>query len=222
MYEDYENDMDMITGGGCPMMTGGGPKKKKKTTKKRAAPKKKSGVTKKRAATKKRSRSGSASATLRKTVSGSKRTTNPTKRRLSCTAYQTKPICTVNSYRYGGKKKSCAWKNKKCGPQSMTKTYKKKKAGPGRKRKVPKLPKSGKKYEMTEGSRRQVWNGTAFRTSGGLTKKDLKFNKDTGRIVSKKVSAMSKKRYQAGKTGLVPKTKEGMAALRKKRSKSRK
>ena len=37
------------------------------------------------------------------------------------------------------------------------------------------------------GSRRKVWNGTAERTVGGLTKKDLKQNK-YGRIVSVKRS----------------------------------
>ena len=34
---------------------------------------------------------------------------------------------------------------------------------------------------MVVGSRAQVWHGTADKTSGGLTKKDLKFNKKTGR-----------------------------------------
>lgn len=37
------------------------------------------------------------------------------------------------------------------------------------------------------GSRRKVWNGTAERTTGGLTRKDLKQNK-YGRIVSVKRS----------------------------------
>jgi len=37
------------------------------------------------------------------------------------------------------------------------------------------------------GSRRKVWNGTAEKTSGGLTRKDLKQNK-YGRIVSVKRS----------------------------------
>ena len=42
------------------------------------------------------------------------------------------------------------------------------------------------------GSRAQVMHGTAKRTSGGLTKKDLKYNK-RGEIVSKKKSANMKK-----------------------------
>ena len=42
-------------------------------------------------------------------------------------------------------------------------------------------------YKMTVGSHVQVWNGTAKRTSGGLTRKDLMKHK--GRIVSKKKHA---------------------------------
>ena len=44
----------------------------------------------------------------------------------------------------------------------------------------------------TEGTRAEVMHGTAQRTSGGLTKSDLKYNK-SGRIVSKKVSQQAKK-----------------------------
>jgi hypothetical protein len=43
----------------------------------------------------------------------------------------------------------------------------------------------GKKWKELFGSREQVYNGTAFKTPGGLTKKDLFFNKN-GRIVSAK------------------------------------
>ena len=43
----------------------------------------------------------------------------------------------------------------------------------------------------TEGTRAEVMHGTAIRTSGGLTKKDLKYNK-SGRIVSKKKSQIAK------------------------------
>lgn len=42
------------------------------------------------------------------------------------------------------------------------------------------------------GSRACVMHGTAKHTSGGLTKKDLKYTKD-GRIVSKKASAAAAK-----------------------------
>jgi len=53
-----------------------------------------------------------------------------------------------------------------------------------------------KKKIPAVGSRAQVWHGTAKHTSGGLYKKDLKKNKKTGRIVSKKASAHSKKMYK--------------------------
>jgi hypothetical protein len=42
--------------------------------------------------------------------------------------------------------------------------------------------------QLTVGSRIQVWHGTAKKTSGGLTKGDLKYNQKTGRIVSVKAS----------------------------------
>ena len=35
----------------------------------------------------------------------------------------------------------------------------------------------GKKFELVTGSRAQVWHGTAFETSGGLTKSKLHKNK---------------------------------------------
>ena len=46
---------------------------------------------------------------------------------------------------------------------------------------------------MVVGTRAQVMHGTADKTSGGLTKSDLKYNKKTGRIVSKRRSALGKK-----------------------------
>jgi hypothetical protein len=46
--------------------------------------------------------------------------------------------------------------------------------------------------KVTVGSKAQVWHGTAKRTSGGLTKKDLMKTKK-GRIVSKKKHALGKK-----------------------------
>lgn len=45
---------------------------------------------------------------------------------------------------------------------------------------------------LTVGSRAQVMHGTAKMTSGGLTKSDLKYNKN-GNIVSKKKSEDAKK-----------------------------
>ena len=46
------------------------------------------------------------------------------------------------------------------------------------------------KYDMLEGSRAQVWHGTAHQTPGGLKKVDLKMTR--GRIVSKKKSELAK------------------------------
>ena len=48
----------------------------------------------------------------------------------------------------------------------------------------------GKKFDMLEGSRAQVWHGTAYKTSGGLHKDDLMMHR--GRIVSKRKSAIAK------------------------------
>lgn len=50
------------------------------------------------------------------------------------------------------------------------------------------------------GSRAQVMHGTAHHTSGGLTKRDLKYNK-WGRIVSKKRSTLAKKTRRLEKAG---------------------
>ena len=50
------------------------------------------------------------------------------------------------------------------------------------------------------GSRAQVIHGTAHHTTGGLTKRDLKYNK-WGRIVSKKRSALAKKTRRLEKAG---------------------
>ena len=52
----------------------------------------------------------------------------------------------------------------------------------------------------TEGSRAEVFHGTAKHTSGGLTKDDLKKNK-RGEIVSAKKSAMAKKDKRLEKAG---------------------
>jgi len=62
-----------------------------------------------------------------------------------------------------------------------------------------------------EGSRAQVMHGTADHTSGGLTKSDLKYNKN-GKIVSRKRSTQAKRQkrllkagwgYEKGKFGAV-------------------
>lgn len=49
-------------------------------------------------------------------------------------------------------------------------------------------PKTGGVFQLLVGSRAQVWHGTAYKTSGGLRKKDLKKNKH-GKIVSRTKSA---------------------------------
>ena len=73
---------------------------------------------------------------------------------------------------------------------------------------------NGKKYPELFGSRTQVMNGTAYKTAGELTKKQLTMNK-WGRIVSlkKHVTAKKEKRLQKygyfakkGKFGYVKKT----------------
>ncbi len=56
------------------------------------------------------------------------------------------------------------------------------------------------KKMLTVGSRAQVMRGTAKHTTGGLEKKDLKYSK-TGRIVSKKKSALAKKQKHLEKAG---------------------
>jgi hypothetical protein len=81
----------------------------------------------------------------------------------------------------------------------------------------------GRKYKELFGSRQQVFNGTAYKTSGELTKKELFFNKN-GRIVSlkkhrtaKKEKRLEKHGYFAekGKFGYVKKTPRGTRRTRK-------
>jgi hypothetical protein len=52
--------------------------------------------------------------------------------------------------------------------------------------------KGGKSYDKAEGTRAEVWHGTAHHTPGGLKKTDLLMNK-WGRIVSKAKSQTMKK-----------------------------
>ena len=54
------------------------------------------------------------------------------------------------------------------------------------------------------GSRAQVMHGTAEKTTGGLTKSDLKYNK-WGRIVSRRKSSHAKKTRRLQKAGYVAK-----------------
>ena len=63
-----------------------------------------------------------------------------------------------------------------------------------------------KKYDQLVGSRAQVWHGTAYKTSGDLTKDQLHQNK-AGRIVSKKKHITAKKEKRLVKAGY--KTRKG-------------
>jgi hypothetical protein len=62
----------------------------------------------------------------------------------------------------------------------------------------------GKKYPVLKGSRRLVWNKTAFKTMGGLTRSKLMMNKH-GRIVSRKKHFTEKKNKRLEKAGFKPK-----------------
>lgn len=73
---------------------------------------------------------------------------------------------------------------------------------------------------QTNGTRAQVWHGTAKKTSGGLTKQHLMMNKH-GRIVSKKKHALGKKTIKhLKKLGYI--AKKGQFKLFSKRNSSRK
>ncbi len=62
----------------------------------------------------------------------------------------------------------------------------------------------GKKYPELFGSREQVWNGTAYKTEGLLTKDQLMMNK-WGRIVSVNKYESSKKEMRLVKHGYTAK-----------------
>jgi hypothetical protein len=71
----------------------------------------------------------------------------------------------------------------------------------------------GHKYEVLEGSRAQVWHGTAYKTPGNLCKCDLIMNKN-GRIVSKRKHATAKREKRLVKAGFL--TKKGQFGYIKK------
>jgi hypothetical protein len=84
----------------------------------------------------------------------------------------------------------------------------------------------GKTYKVVRGSRAQVWNGTAYKTEGGLLRSALM--KSHGRIVSAKKHKTAKKELrlqkygyfaQKGKFGYVKKSasRKLRKSLRKKR-----
>ena len=78
----------------------------------------------------------------------------------------------------------------------------------------------GKQHEILIGSRAQVWHGTAYKTSGGLRKKDLLMNKN-GRIVSKAKHNTAKREKRLEKAGYFAQ-KGKFGAIRKSASVSRK
>jgi hypothetical protein len=79
----------------------------------------------------------------------------------------------------------------------------------------------GHKFEKLEGSRAQVVHGTAYKTSGGLTKSNLLMNKN-GRIVSKKKHLTAKKDKRLVKAGYgTKKGKFGYVKIGKSMSKSK-
>ena len=59
---------------------------------------------------------------------------------------------------------------------------------------------SGKTFDMLIGTRAQVWHGTAYKTSGGLTKSNIMKNK-SGRIVSKSKYMSAKRENRLVKAG---------------------
>ena len=73
----------------------------------------------------------------------------------------------------------------------------------------------GKRFEELIGTRAQVWHGTAYKTSGGLTKSHLMQNK-SGRIVSRSKHASAKKEMRLVKHGFgTKKGKFGFVKLNK-------
>jgi hypothetical protein len=81
---------------------------------------------------------------------------------------------------------------------------------------------NGKEYKELFGSRQQVMNGNAYKTSGELKKKDLLMNK-WGRIVSAKKHKTAKKEKRLEKAGFfAQKGKFGYVTKLTKKNKSRK
>lgn len=58
----------------------------------------------------------------------------------------------------------------------------------------------GKRFSQLIGSRRQVWNGTAYKTEGQLLRKDIMMNKK-GELVSKKKHQTAKRENRLVKAG---------------------
>ena len=69
---------------------------------------------------------------------------------------------------------------------------------------VVKSKKPSSRFQKVVGSRAEVFHGKAYKTSGGLLKKDLRKNKH-GRIVSKKASQRAKKEKRLENAGYITK-----------------
>lgn len=78
---------------------------------------------------------------------------------------------------------------------------------------------SGHKFEHLRGSRRQVWNKTAHKTDGGLTRSDLIKNK-WGNIVSKRKHFTAKRQKRLEKAGWFPR-KDGQFGAEKRQSRKK-
>ena len=76
----------------------------------------------------------------------------------------------------------------------------------------------GKKFSKLIGSRAEVYHGTAFKTAGGLEKKDIMMNKN-GRIVSVKKHKTAKKEKRLEQHGYF--TKKGKFGFIKKDGKKK-
>jgi len=76
----------------------------------------------------------------------------------------------------------------------------------------------GKKFSKLIGSRAEVYHGTAFKTAGGLEKKDIMMNKN-GRIVPVKKHKTAKKEKRLEKHGYF--TKKGKFGFVKKDGKKK-
>ena len=63
---------------------------------------------------------------------------------------------------------------------------------------------AGKTFDVLIGTRAQVWHGTAYKTTGGLTKNNIIKNK-SGRIVSKAKHNSAKKEKRLVKAGYLTK-----------------
>ena len=82
----------------------------------------------------------------------------------------------------------------------------------------------GKTYKKLRGTRREVWNGTSYRTQGLLTRDELMQPKKNGRIVSRKKHEQAKTNNNLVKSGwkLASKGKFGAQRADTKKSKYRK